>query len=48
MVKAMGSTVSPQLVQWASELLTSPKDRFLADILTAGDGSKLLSMNADY
>ena len=41
----MGSTVSPQLVQWASELLTSPKDRFLADILTAGDGSMLLSMN---
>ena len=41
----MGSTVSPRLVQWASELLTSPKDRFLADILTAGDGSMLLSMN---
>ena len=41
----MGSTVSPQLVQWASELLTSPKDRFLADILTAGDGNMLLSMN---
>ena len=40
----MGSTVSPQLVQWASELLTSPKDRYLADILTAGDRSMLLSM----
>ena len=31
-LNACGSTVSPELVQWASELLTAPKDRYLADI----------------
>ena len=39
------STVSPQLVEWVDDLVTLPKDRFLADILTAGDRNMLLSMN---
>ena len=42
---ACESTVSPQLFEWVNDLVTLPKDRFLADILTAGDGSMLLSMN---
>ena len=41
----MGSTVSPRLVQWASELLTSQKDRFLADVRSSGKAELLLSMN---
>ena len=41
----MGSTVSPRLVQWASELLTSPKDRFLADVRSSDKAELLLSMN---
>ena len=41
----MGSTVSPRLVQWASELLTSPKDRFLADTHSLDKAELLLSMN---
>ena len=40
-----GSTVSPRLVQWASELLTSPKDRFLADVRSSDKAELLLSMN---
>ena len=31
-LNACESTVSPELVQWASELLTAPKGRYLADI----------------
>ena len=30
---ACESTVSPQLVEWVDDLVTLPKDRFLADIL---------------
>ena len=41
----MGSTVSPQLVQWASELFTSPKDRFFADARSSVKAELLLSMN---
>ena len=42
---AYESTVSPQLVEWVDDLVALPKDRFLADILTAGDRNMLLSMN---
>ena len=41
----MGSTVSPQLVQWASELLSSPNDRFLADARSSVKSELQLSMN---
>ena len=44
----MGSTVSPRLVQWASELLTSPKDRFLADTHSLDKAELLLSMNLGH
>ena len=37
--------MSPELVQWASELLTAPKDRFLADICSSDKAELLLSMN---
>ena len=39
-LNACGSTVSPELVQWAS----APKDRFLADVCSS-DKAELLSMN---
>ena len=42
---ACESTVSPQLVEWVDDLVTLPKDKFLADSLTAGDRNMLLSMN---
>ena len=44
-LNACGSTVSPELVQWASELLTAPKDRFLADVCSSDKAELLLSMN---
>ena len=37
--------MSPELVQWASELLTAPKDRFLADVCSSDKAELLLSMN---
>ena len=43
---ACESTVSPQLVEWVDDLVTLPKDRFLADILTAGNRNMLLSMKS--
>ena len=44
-LNACESTVSPELVQWASELLTAPKDRFLADVCSSDKAELLLSMN---
>ena len=44
-LNACGSTVSPELVQWASELLTAPKDRFLADVCSSDKAELLLSMD---
>ena len=44
-LNACGSTVSPELVQWASELLTAPKDRFLADLCSSDKAELLLSMS---
>ena len=44
-LNACGSTVSPELVQWASELLTAPKDKFLADVCSSDKAELLLSMN---
>ena len=44
-LNACRSTVSPELVQWASELLTAPKDRFLADVCSSDKVELLLSMN---